>query len=140
MKFIFYFLLAFLLISCSITPLKLIKSTSQNWNISNKNISGTNYHIILKTLKDTTALKIDSLCIKNQIISNFNLSVIGKLNTYKNYLTGDSILISVNIIENQNSKLKYCNCNKNSKLIVFYSINNKQHTKKIKSIIVLPMP
>lgn len=138
MKFVFHIILAFLFSSCSITPLKHIKSTSQKWNIVEKNISGTNYHIVLKTFRDTNIIKIDSLCINNKIITNFNLSVIGKSNTCKNYIMGDSILISVNIMDNINNKFNYCICNKNSNLSVYYSNKNKQHSIFIKSIQTLP--
>jgi len=121
-----------------VKQLILIKSTSQKWTTRGNNINGTNYHIILKTFADTSKIKIDNLCINNHKISDFHLSVLGKSNTCYNYVSGDSIIISVNVVSNEKDKLQYCNCCKNTSTCIYYSFKNKKHTLCVDSMKVLP--
>ena len=125
------------LFSCSTTHLKFIRATSQKWASEQGDISGTNYHIVLKTLCDSNILKIKSLCIESKNFTNFNLSVLGKSNTYYNYSKGDSILISINIVDKEISNRESCNCYRKDKINISYFYKNKLHNINTKTIQIL---
>jgi hypothetical protein len=117
----------------------LLKSTSQSWSTIDKNISGTNYHFLIKTLADKTDLIIDSLCVNKRLIKEFHYSVIGKSNIYTNYIKGDSIIVSVNESENGVENKIGCNCIKNYNSYIYYSFKNKKYTLYVDSMLNLPV-
>lgn len=90
--------LLLVLSSCKVNLIEL-RSTSQKWCVPNNNIHGINYHFTLKTQADYTSLKIDSIKLHNKWLKNFHYSVIGKSNTETKFFKGDTILISVNMMD-----------------------------------------
>lgn len=108
---------------------KVISSTRQDWSVGQKNISGTVFHIVLKSTAGYSELKIDSLCISNEIVKEFKYSVLGKSNTSTDYIKGDSILISFN----KDNNIKYMKYNNIEYNCVFISLNNKKKTVKLNS-------
>ncbi|MBI5539962.1 MAG: hypothetical protein HY951_07885 [Bacteroidia bacterium] len=138
MKYFFFILTVILLYSCTSKQLVLIKSSSQKWSTVDKSSSGTNYHFVLKTFANKNDLKIDSLCIQNKLIKTFHYSVLGKSNTYTNYLSGDTILVSVNSIENSSERNSSCSCKSNDDSFIFFSHKNKSYTVNVKSMKILP--
>lgn len=138
MKYFIFVLTVIFLNACTSNKLILLKSTAQTWSSTDNNISGTNYHFLLKTLASKNELKIDSLCIKNKLITNFNYSVIGKSNTYTNYIKRDSILISLNETNNKTQRNNNCSCLKNYSSCIYFSFKNKSFELYIDSMINLP--
>jgi len=134
---IFYLIYIFLIsFSCSNSYLTNIKATSQNWNIKNQNnITGTNYHILIKSKLNHKSLIINNLCVNNKLITKFNLSVIGKSNNFIYFEPNDTIIISVNV--NNVDNFDFCNCKKNS-IIIDYSVRKKQKHKVVNDITILP--
>ncbi len=137
MKYIIFVLLTIFLNSCNSKQLILLKSSSQTWSTTDKNISGTNYHFLLKTLANKNELQIDSLCVKNKLITNFHYSVIGKSNTYTNYIKEDSIIISINEPNIKTTNNKTCACLKNYASCIYYTYKNKNYQLNVDSIIIL---
>lgn len=138
MKHFVLILLVICCCSCSQKQLLLLKSTSQSWLTKENNLYGTNYHFLLKTFANKNDLKLDSLCINNNLIKNFHYSVIGKSNTYINYISKDTILISINAIENKSGTLNNCLCKKKNSSCIYFSFKNKNHILNINSITILP--
>ena len=138
MKNIFLILFVITCISCSEKRLVLLKSTSQTWSNSDKSSNGTNFHFLLKTFNDKTDLIFDSLCINNKLIKNFHFSVLGKSNTYTDYIPGDTIIISINTLINTNEKANNCFCNKDISSCIYYSFKKKSFKINVNSMISLP--
>lgn len=105
-------------------PIKIYKTTAQRWCVSDKNIKGINYHLLLPVKTDYTRLTIDSMQINDDKIVQVNYSVIGKSNTYKQYQKNDTIIISHNSI-NQNSV---------GQIIIYYTFKNKKNSLFISNI------
>lgn len=127
MKIILQIIIYCCLYSCSTSHLKFIRATSQKWANEQKNLSGINYHFVLKTNCDTNTLKVQSLCIENKSFTDFNLSVLGKSNTCKNYIKGDSILLSINITDNKIINENPSIYDKKKNIYISYLYKNKLH-------------
>jgi len=128
------FILFIFLFSCSLRLPKVVNSTRQDWSVLQKNISGTVFHLVLKSTTSNAELKIDSLCISKEIIKDFKYSVLGKSNTTTDFTQGDSILISFNK-ENKKNYLKY---SKHKHDGVFIRLRNKNKFVKITAFKILP--
>lgn len=139
MKYFIFVLTVIFLNSCASNHLVLLKSSSQKWSTIDNSSSGTNYHFVLKTFANKNDLKIDSLCIQNKLIKTFHYSVLGKSNKYTNYISGDTILISVNSIDHKSERENNsCLCKNNYASLVYFSHKNKSFTVNIKSMKILP--
>lgn len=138
MKYFIFVLTVIFLNSCASNHLVLLKSSSQKWSTIDNSSSGTNFHFVLKTFANKDDLKIDSLCIQNKLIKTFHYSVIGKSNTYTNFLSGDTILVSVNSIENSSEINSSCSSKSNYDSFIFFTHKNKSYTVNIKSMKILP--
>lgn len=135
MRLGFYTIIVFILLySCSFRIPVVVDSTRQDWSIVKRNSSGTVFHLVIKSTTTNTELKIDSLCISDEIIKDFKYSVLGKSNTTTEFTKGDSVLISFNKTNNINY-LKVNNCKSDG---IFITLKNKKKTIKIKSYKILP--
>jgi hypothetical protein len=126
-KITLYCLVFLLFLGCR-SSLQEIKSTKQHWCLTDKGIYGINYHFTFKAFKDYKELKLDSIFIHNKWINNFHYSVLGKSNTEQNFTKGDTILISLNILDTLKSE---------SKIIITYTTGKRNHKVFINKLISL---
>lgn len=120
-------LILILLISCS-SPLKIYKATAQKWCLTNKNIKGVNYHILLFTKANYNQLTFDSLKISDDVsIKQINYSVIGKSNTFQQFQKNDTVIISYNAFNNENIQ----------SLMIYFTYKNKMHYLPVNHFIEL---
>ncbi len=122
-RIIILLILSISFLSCRV-HLKELRSTSQLWCVPQNNLYGINYHLTFKTLADYNKIKIDSLWLHNSWIKNFHYSVIGKSNTETRFFKGDTVLVSINIMDTLSSGI----------ILVKYSFKNKSRTVIIKNI------
>lgn len=129
MRFFAPVIFAILLFSCKVSKVDIIKCTSQNWRVISSSQSGTVYHIVTRVKSGSEDLKFDSIEINNIVQRDFHYSTLGKSNNDKNFVPGDSVLISFNRITETPLQIK-----ENGNFI-HYACRNKRYKKKIKTII-----
>ncbi len=116
-----FFIMLMLAFSSCRCPLTVLKSTSQQWCIKEKNIKGTAYHIVCKTRLPYQQLHLDSVYIQHQWYNRFHYSVLGKSNTFQQFVKNDSILISLTVMDTIPSLpiyLSYTQNKKNKHLVI----------------------
>ncbi len=122
-RVIILLILSLIVSSCKI-HLKEIRSTRQMWCVLQNNLYGINYHFTFKTYSDFTQLKFDSIKLHDIWIKDFHYSVIGKSNTERKFLKGDTILISVNKLDTI----------VNDNIFIHFSVKDKLKTVSISKI------
>lgn len=101
MKTVYLFFFLLLIVEFSYSQ-KIIKTTVQLWCEKEKNLEGTNVHILFLPRSSYDAFHLDSIIINHTTVKSFTYSILGKSINDRNFNKNDTVIISFNVLQKFN--------------------------------------